>query len=194
MHTRPDALTACLPAWPCLCPPSCRQAVKRAQQHMGSSQSEGLGGEEGEDAELGVRIHATYPQSLEREGFVGSSTSYNLPSSPEFELKTVGSSSGGSNGAAAGAPAAAAVGAVVAREKARQLGGSLQAALGPGGGAAGVIRHNSGKQKTSPQASIELDEAQRPRFSDGSAEAGDGAGREYRPTRRHSSLSGENLL
>jgi hypothetical protein len=164
---------------------------------MGSSQSEGLGGEEGEDEELGVRIHATYPESLEREGFVGSSTAYNLPSSPEFELKTVSSSGGGSNGAAAGALAAAAVGAAAgaaAREKARQLGGSLQAALGPGSGAAGVARHGSGKQKTSPQASIELDEAQRPRFTDGSAEAGDGAGREYRPTRRHSSLSGENLL
>ena len=165
---------------------------------MGSSQSEGLGGEEGEDEELGVRIHATYPESLEREGFVGSSTAYNLPSSPEFELKTVSGS--GSNGPAAGAPAAAAVGAAAgaaaaaAREKARQLGGSLQAALGPGSGAAGVARHGSGKQKTSPQASIELDEAQWPRFTDGSAEAGDGAGREYRPTRRHSSLSGENLL
>ena len=171
---------------------------------MGSSQSEGLGGEEDEeeDEELGVRIHATYPGVLEREGFVGTSTAYNLPSSPEFELKTVGSSGGGSgNGATPGVPAAGAVGAAAgaaaaaAREKARQLGGSLQAALGPAGGAAGVARHGSGKQKTSPQASIELDEAQRSRFSEGSAEAGDSAGqREYRPTRRHSSLSGENLL
>jgi hypothetical protein len=125
---------------------------------MGSSQSEGLGGEEGEDEELGVRIHATYPESLEREGFVGSSTAYNLPSSPEFELKTVSGS--GSNGPAAGAPAAAAVGAAAgaaaaaAREKARQLGGSLQAALGPGREQQGWLAMAAASKRPAPRPAL----------------------------------------
>ena len=86
---------------PC-CPPAVDYR-KLATEMFGQVEEEP---EEGEDEELGVRIHATYPESLEREGFVGSSTAYNLPSSPEFELKTVSGS--GSNGPAAGAPASAA--------------------------------------------------------------------------------------
>ncbi len=111
-------------------PPSpCRQAIKRAQLHQLARPSLGVGagsedgGEEQQlfDAELGdVQLHPSYPASLEREGFVRSSSglggrsaaaaggggSYSQlpPSSPgvngsskdaaEFELRAVGSSNG----------------------------------------------------------------------------------------------------
>ncbi|PRW05827.1 TVP38 TMEM64 family membrane [Chlorella sorokiniana] len=104
---------------------SIKQAIKRAQLHQLSRPSLGVGAgsEDGEqqqyDAELGdVRLHPSYPASLEREGFVRSSSAlggriaaaaagggaYNQlpPSSPgangsskdaaEFELRAVGSS------------------------------------------------------------------------------------------------------
>ena len=106
-----------------------RQAIKRAQLHQLSRPSLGVGAgasEDGEqqqyDAELGdVRLHPSYPASLEREGFVRSSStlggrgaaaaggggSYSQlpPSSPgangssskdaaEFELRAVGASNG----------------------------------------------------------------------------------------------------
>ncbi|KAI7841423.1 hypothetical protein COHA_004818 [Chlorella ohadii] len=108
---------------------SIKQAIKRAQLHQLARPSLGVGAgsEDGEeeqqlfDAELGdVRLHPSYPASLEREGFVRSSSalggrsaaaaggggSYNQlpPSSPgingsskdaaEFELRAVGSSNG----------------------------------------------------------------------------------------------------
>lgn len=108
---------------------SIKQAIKRAQLHQLSRPSLGVGAgasEDGEqqqyDAELGdVRLHPSYPASLEREGFVRSSStlggrgaaaaggggSYSQlpPSSPgangssskdaaEFELRAVGASNG----------------------------------------------------------------------------------------------------
>ena len=87
----------------CVCasgPCRCRQAVKRAQEHMGPAAAAGGDGGDGQDEETGGVMHHSYPSSLEREGFVSSSSSalFKLPTSgggggsgnsPEFELRSV---------------------------------------------------------------------------------------------------------
>lgn len=198
----------------------CRQAIKRAHEHhLSSAQLEGLEGEEdsaAEDAELGVRLHPSYPASLEREGFVGSSrpptgaangsssgSQYShLPSSPEFELKAVVSN--GSSSAVAAATAAA-------RDKAARLLSSgsglltVTAASGSGGqlvgtpttGGAPHSRSASLKLKISPQTSMDrLDSEQVQRrysLAEGGGEDGDAAA-SARAVRRHASSSGEGAL
>lgn len=195
---------------PVLCPSPTstnRQAIRRAQQHhsLSAADLEGGAATDEEDAELGVRLHPSYPASLEREGFVGgggssagsshhnNSSSGNgysslaRPSSPEFELRVVGASS-----SADGAAAAA-----TARDKARLLGGSgglerstlltLTAASGSGSlhlpglsgglGGASATRTTSAKLKTSPKASMDrLDADSLQRRYSAAAEGGSGGG------------------
>jgi hypothetical protein len=74
-----------------------RQAVKRAENHMSAAQLEG--GDLGRDgAEFGLedpefgRMDRTYPVSLERESFVGSSAAGSPNLQKQFELKAVGGS------------------------------------------------------------------------------------------------------
>ena len=151
--------------------------MRRAEEHRslsaGALAGSSAAASSEEDAELGVRLHPSYPASLEREGFVGGGTgggSSNggyapVPASPggspEMELRAVMSSS--------------------ARDKAGILGSSLGSSLGGGGGsgplpallsvtaAAGSslrrasgggaaplsVRTGSAKQKLSPKASSE---------------------------------------
>lgn len=191
----------------------CRQAIKRAQSHMSSAQVEGEGlGQDGEqleldDPEVGVRMDRTYPASLEREGFVGSSTGYtalHLPSSPEFELKAVGGTGGPA--AATGLTAAA-----LPREKAPLLSGgstgllaltataasgsgSIQTLLAAASGAS-ASRSTSAKQKISPKASLDRDLSRRltAGLDGGSGEDG-GEAPTARATRRHPSISSESAV
>lgn len=186
-----------------------RQAIKRAQQHQLSSASlGGLAGGSGsgasddpsahEDAELGVRLHPSFPASLEREGFVSpsgrdSGPYAQLPGSPEFELKAVV----GSGGAAAAGSAA--------RDKARLLSSgsgsarlSVTAASGAGGLAGATpaaVRTGSTKAKVSPTASSDRMNDGGPlprRFSSMDADDGELSARAV--ARRHPSSSGETLL
>lgn len=177
---------------------SIKQAVRRAERSMSSARLEGLadGGEQ--DPELGVLMDGTYPESLEREGFVGSSTSYNLPSSPEFELKAVGS---GGNAAAPGGAArdkgkarllnASGSSALLAVTAASGGSGSLQTLLGPGG------QPTPRKQKLSPKASsASLDGARRFSSTDGGGTEDGEVARDpsNKATRRHPSIGGESML
>jgi hypothetical protein len=123
-------------------------------------------------------MDGSYPASLEREGFVGSSTGYSplhqQPASPEFELKAVGSS----GSAAAGSAAAAAA----PREK------------------AAAARNTLGKQKTSPRTSVDRDLSRRSTGGMDGGGSGSGGGKggvdglPPRATRRHPSTSSENMV
>ncbi|KAL4858718.1 TVP38/TMEM64 family membrane protein [Chlorella vulgaris] len=162
---------------------SIKQAIKRAQSQVGPAS--GLGyDEDGRSGDLEgleggrVRMDGSYPASLEREGFVGSSTGYSplhqQPASPEFELKAVGSS----GSAAAGSAAAAAA----PREK------------------AAAARNTFGKQKTSPRASVDRDLSRHSTGGMDGGGSGSGGGKggvdglPPRATRRHPSTSSENMV
>jgi hypothetical protein len=171
---------------------------------VGDAQRQGVGyGDGGSPLSLdtleagSVHLDGSYPAALEREGFVGSSTAYSplqqLPASPEFELKAVGSS----GGAAAAAP----------RDKAGLLGGgssggllAVTAASGSGrllpaaSSGASLLRNASVKQKVSPIASLDRDMARR--LADAAAAGGDGSDgqpQSVRATRRHPSISSETM-
>lgn len=173
----------------------------------------GVGGDEEsgrrEEEAVGVRVHHSYPASLEREGFVGSSSAYNSPGSPEFELKAVAGSQGSGLGGSGGSSSAAAA---AARDKGRLLSngsgsvaagsgsvpallavtaasgsGTLQASLGSLG--LGSARGGGTKAKVSPQ------------HSSTSSLLGNGGedrelvrGEEAKATRRHPSISSEHMV
>ena len=122
---------------------------------MSSAELEGLGLEEGlqaQDSELGMpRLHPSYPASLEREGFVGSSATYasnslsGSPRSPAFEMKERGPSTRA--GGAVPVATAAAV-AMPGSSKALILGNSSGGS--GGGGSSGIS-----PSKASPVATTE---------------------------------------
>lgn len=186
--------------------PPRRQAIRRAQQHASQAGlSDGGGLEADEDAELGVRLHPSYPASLEREGFVSggggglggqgaggyaslAQQQQQAPGSPEFELKAVGGGGGGGLRPSSSLPATVAPAASAAGSDKRLLGGagSLEAgtllaltAASGSGGLLGPSRGPSQKLKTSPKASMDrLDGSDAPlqrRFSS-LEDGGDGEG------------------
>lgn len=217
---------ACLPA--CLgavCPASqhptthaacallaarCRRAIKRAHARMSHAELDAMGVVQDEEAggrdeeAVGVHVHHSYPASLEREGFVGSNSAYNLPSSPEFELKAVagGQGSGGSSGGAAAAAArdkgrlppsgsggvSAGSGSVPAllAVTAASGSGTLQASLGSLG--LGSARSGGTKAKVSPQHSSTSS-----LLANGGDDGELGRG-EAKATRRHTSIGSEHMV
>ncbi|KAL4428039.1 hypothetical protein ABPG75_002128 [Micractinium tetrahymenae] len=192
---------------------SIKRAIRRAQTRMSHAELDALGlagdEEQGrrEEEAVGVRVHHSYPASLEREGFLGSSSTYNLPSSPEFELKAVAGSSVGATAGGSGSTAAAAA----ARDKPRLLSngsgvvnasgsgpallavtaasgsGTLQASLGSLG--LGSARSGSTKAKISPQHSSTSS-----LLGNGGGEDGELGRGEAKATRRHPSISNEHMV
>lgn len=168
-----------------------------------------------------MHLHPSYPASLEREGFVSNggsslgglggaggyaSLAQQQPSSPEFELKAVGASSGSlRHGGSLPAPAAPAAAAAAAGDKSRLLGAASSSqdagtllALTAASSSGKASRGPSGKLKTSPKASQDRmdgpDAALQRRFSsleDGADGEGSAPSAALRP--RHPSSGGETL-
>lgn len=174
----------------------------------------GVAGDEeagrGEEEGVEVRVHHSYPTSLEREGFVGSSSAYNLPSSPEFEMKAVAGSQGG-NAGSGGSGSSSAAAATAARDKGRLLSngsgasagsgtvpallavaaasgsGTLQASFGSLG--LGSARGGVAKAKVSPQHS-----STNSLLGSGGEDRDLSRGEEAKATRRHPSVSSEHMV